>query len=176
MGQEINDMITRIIPQLQQLWTLIFAVSVLMGLILVFTGLYRLGTSGGRAGASSPAMPKITVLIGIIILNIPAVLDTLAMSTLDEPSVQALTYIPPESTGRMYIQLAVYLIQIIGLLALIRGWSLMDKIGRNGDSVFWKASTHIIGGFMAVNIVECFRLVGLSIGGPVQNAVSFTFG
>jgi hypothetical protein len=135
-----------------------------------------LGKSGGRAGAGSPTMPKMTVLIGIIILNIPAVLDTLAMSTLDQPSALTLSYIPPESTGRLYIQLAVYLVQIIGLLALIRGWNLMDRIGRGGDSSFWKASAHIIGGFMAVNIVECFRVLGLSFGGPIQDAVSFTFG
>lgn len=176
MGQEIEQMIARIIPQLQRFWTLIFTLSVLMGLVLVAVGLYRMGKSGGRAGASSPALPKATVLIGIIILNIPAALNSLAMSTLAEPSIQALSYIPPQSAGQSYIRLAIYLIQIIGLCGFIRGWSLMGRIGTSGDAAFWKATTHIIGGFMAVNIVEWFRIFGFSIGGPIQDAISFTLG
>lgn len=176
MGQEINQMIERLIPQLQQFWTLIFLIAVLMGLTLAGGGLYRLAKSGGRVGAGSPGMPKTMVFSGIMIMNVPAVLDTLSMSTLNEPSVQALSYIPPESAGKMYIQLAVYLIQIIGLCAILRGWNQMDKINRAGDAAFTKASAHIIAGFMDVNIVEWFRVFGFTFGGPIQDAVQFTFG
>lgn len=179
MGEEINQMIARIIPQLQRFWLPILIISVLMGMTLIIIGLYRFAGAGNRAGSyyrSPLGLSAVMVIAGIVLVNIPAALDTITISTMQQTSMQDLSYVPPQTMGRSYIQLAVYLIQIIGLCGFIRGWNLMAKIGNRGDSAFWKATAHIIGGAWAVNIIGFFHMLGLSFGGPIQDAVSFTLG
>jgi hypothetical protein len=179
MGEEINQMISRVIPHLQRLWLPILIISVLMGLTLIIVGLYRFAGAGNRAGAyhrNPLSLSAVMVIAGIVLVNIPAALDTITMSTMQQASMQDMSYVPPQSMGRSYIQLAVYLIQLVGLCGFIRGWSLMGKIGSQGDSAFWRSTAHIIGGAWAVNIIGFFHMLGLSFGGPIQDAVSFTLG
>lgn len=176
MDQEINQMIERIIPQMQKFWLPILIISVLMGLAFIIIGMCRFASSGSRMGFQRAPLNGSTmlVLMGIVLTNIPAALDTLAFSTMQQASMQELSYMPPAGIGRNYIRLAVYLIQLVGLCAFIRGWGLMGHIGNRGG--FGRAATHIIGGAWAVNIIGFFHMLGLSFGGPIQQAVQFTFG
>jgi hypothetical protein len=177
MGQEINHMIERIIPQLQQFWLLILVISILTGLVFIIGGLLRLAGSGGRMGQQSRyASSSALVLCGFVLVNIPAALDTITLSTMAQASMQSLSYAPPESAGRNYIRLAVYIVQLVGICGFIRGWNLMGKIGSRGDGAFWKATTHVIGGCWAVNIIGFLRMIGFSFGGPIGQAVNFTLG
>jgi hypothetical protein len=176
MDQEINQMIERIIPQLQKLWLPILIFSVLMGLSLIIIGLCRQAAAGNRMGSQRSALSvnMVLVLIGFVLTNIPAALDTVALSTLQQPSIQELSYMPPEGIGRLYIQLAVYIIQLVGLCAFARGWSLMRDFGSR--RVLGRSAAHIIGGAWAVNIIGFWAMAGKSFGGPIQEAVQFTLG
>jgi hypothetical protein len=176
MDQEINQMIERIIPQLQKLWLPILIISALVGLTLMIIGLCRQAAAGNRMGSQrSPLSVNIVlVLIGFVLTNIPAALDTIALSTLQQPSIQELSYMPPEGIGRLYIQLAVYIIQLVGLCAFSRGLVLMREFGTR--PVIGRTAAHLIGGAWAINIIGFWAMAGKSFGGPIQEAVQFTFG
>lgn len=177
MDDEFVQMIERLTLQLQEFWTPILYLSVLIGLIFIIMGLYYAGKSGGRVGAAkSLSMSTLSLLVGFVLINIPAALDTMALSTLQQTSMQELSYSGSEGTGQIYIQLAVYIIQLVGLVGFIRGWVMIRRINSSGDSAFWWATTFIIGGCWAVNIVEVLRVLGRSFGGPVQDAIQFTIG
>jgi hypothetical protein len=175
MDQEINQMIERIIPQLQKFWLPILLFSVLMGLSLMTIGLCRQAAAGNRVGfqRSPLSVNMVLVLIGFVLINVPAALDTISLSTLQQPSMQELSYMPPAGIGRLYIQLAVYIIQLVGLCAFVRGWGLMRDFGSR--RVFGRSAAHIIGGVWAVNIIVFWQMCGKSAGGPIQEAVQFTF-
>lgn len=176
MGQEINQMIQRIIPQLQKMWLPILVFSVVMGLSLMVIGFCRQAAAGNRVGyhRSGLSVNMVLVITGFALTNIPAALDTIALTTLQQPSIQELSYMPPEGPGRLYIQLAVYIVQLVGLCAAVRAFGLMSEIGRR--PVLTRCAAHLIGGTWAVNIIGFWQMLGFSFGGPMQEAVQFTFG
>jgi hypothetical protein len=170
-------MIERVIPHLQKFWMPILAISFLMGLAFIVVGLFKMAEAGNRFSHQRTPFSgsSLMVLIGIVLMNIPGVLDTLTLTTLQQPSMQELSYMPPEGVGRSYIRLAIYIVQLVGLCAVVRGCALLRMTARNGGG-FGRAVTHTIGGAWAVNIIGFFRMVGLTVGGPIQNAVQFTLG
>ena len=89
MGQELNQMIERIIPQLQKFWMPILIISVLMGLTFIIAGLCRLAVSGSRMGHQRTPLNGSTALVlaGVILTNIPGALDTLTLSTMQQASI-----------------------------------------------------------------------------------------
>jgi len=177
MGDELNQMIDRIIPQLQKLWLPIVIIAALIGLTLMITGLVRIGKKSNKIGANNGggvSADAIMVLVGFILLNTYAALDTICMSTMAQTSMRSLSYMPSEGPGRAYIQLAVYIIQLVGIYGFICGWNRIKDIGYKSDGVFWKGATQIIGGCWAVNIIGFFQALGLSMGGMVQDAIQFT--
>jgi hypothetical protein len=172
MGEEINRMIERIIPQMQQFWVLIVAIITLTGLAILIIGLIQIVKNANRSGANQGnrfGSGSILLLIGFILINTYAALDSLSMSVFHETSMNSLSYLPPESLGQKYIQLAVYIIQMVGLCGFVKGWLIINK------SYAW-GITHIIGGFLAVNLVATLKSLGLSLGGPIQDAIQFTLG
>lgn len=61
--------------------------------------------------------------------------------------------------------LVVY-IQFIGLIAFIRGWVILSKMGKPGTpaETTGKALTHIIGGIIAINFVQFIQLIKETLG------------
>jgi intracellular multiplication protein IcmC len=57
------------------------------------------------------------------------------------------------------------LIQIVGLIAFIRGWLILVKTatGQQGGGI-GKGITHIIGGVLALNIVGTQQVINASLG------------
>jgi hypothetical protein len=115
------------------------------------------------------------LIVGAIFLNAPAFLDALSQTFLAQNSTQALTYQPPASEGQAYVQFAVFLTAIVGLIGLGRGLWLLKDSGRN-QGFMARGLIHIVGGILCVNLVETIRLIAQALGGGLPEAVRAIFG
>ena len=66
-----------------------------------------------------------TFVCAVLLLNLPALMDSLSMTVFNQSSEQSLSYSPPSSPGSVYIQFAVYAIATVGLIGIARGLCLM---------------------------------------------------
>lgn len=55
-------------------------------------------------------------------------------------------------------------VQFVGLLAFIRGWLVLNAIGKRQDATLGKGITHIVGGVFAVNIVVVAKITAVTFG------------
>jgi intracellular multiplication protein IcmC len=64
------------------------------------------------------------------------------------------------------VQIAILrLVQIIGVIAFIRGWLILAQSARQGSQpVIGRALTHIIGGILAINIIGTKNVIWATFG------------
>jgi len=141
------------------LWRLFTATAYVMGFLFGFKGVYALKAYGeARTMMSSNASLKgpITYLIvAVALIFSPQLYRDFLMTTFGSPDTTPLSWSSSTygiSTQTMKAVLG--LIQIVGLIAFIRGWLYISKSAdQSGQGNFVKGLTHIIGGIMAINIV-----------------------
>lgn len=157
---DFQSMLTNLAGSYPNIWKLLTAASYVLGFSLCFKSIYTMKIYGeARAMAASHASmktPLMYLLAGAALIFIPTTFSTINMTLFATPSI--LQYsgqggIPgwtAESTKAL-----VGLIQIIGLLAFIRGWIYIARAGEQGGQGgnVAKGFTHILGGVLAINIV-----------------------
>ena len=97
------------------------------------------------------------------------------MTVFNQTSEQSLSYSPPSSPGSVYIQFAVYAIQTVGLIGIMRGLCLLRDTP-NQSMNFSRGIVHLFGGIIAVNLVNFLRGIGATVGGDVQTYVAKIIG
>jgi hypothetical protein len=113
--------------------------------------------------------------VGVLFLNVPSFLDALSQTFLGQNSIQALSYQPPATEAQTYVQFAVFLTAIVGLIGLGRGlWLLKDSAQSQGFLA--RGLVHIFGGIVCVNLVETIRLIAQALGGGLPETVRAIFG
>lgn len=145
-------------PSVQSLIKLTIAASMIIGLYLVINSIYKLATlgeSGGQRGDSAKG-PLIMFFCGIalfgLMLSLRTVGETMMMgsgpgnflmptnSALNGPSAAAVVAI-------------MWFIRLIGFIAIIRGFLLLNKHGQGGQQgELGRGLTHILGGTACVHI------------------------
>jgi len=62
------------------------------------------------------------------------------------------------------IAAAMVFVQLLGLIAFVRGTLILKALGENKDGAMGRAMTHIFGGAAAINIAWTVKLLAVSIG------------
>ncbi|MDR2611360.1 MAG: hypothetical protein LBG06_00435 [Deltaproteobacteria bacterium] len=166
-----DDMLANLIPHLQGWWGALSAALCLAGLAIVVCGVASLAR-GAACGRARPwAAAAFAVGAGILLVNLPGFLDSLAQSVFGHASVQGLSYRPPEHPARHYVQFAVHLLALVGLAGVGRGLLLLrDSPERPGQ--LGRALVHIAGGTLCVNFVPTLRILGRSLGQDVASVIA----
>lgn len=167
--------IENLVPNLVPWWDTILIIGQLIGFILVAVGI-RSFVAGGRQQPSVKGA-VLSIVAGICMVNVIAILNIMAESILAKSSETGLTYSPPagSSPEGLYIQFGVYVVMLVGLAGVINGLILLKRSAEDGRLV-GSAITHIVGGTLGVNIVEFLHLLGASMGPSVEGAISSIFG
>lgn len=166
--------VENLIQNLTPWWQPIKLVGYLIGLGIVGAGLASF-VSGGR-GQPSNKGAIISIVAGIVLLNIMSLLDAISMSLLNKASETGLDYQPAgDGPEALYIQFAIYLVMLVGFAGVIYGCVLLKRSAEDGRQL-GAAITHMIGGTMAVNIVEFLNMLGASMGHAVEGAVKRIIG
>ena len=103
--------VANVIPHLQQWWPVLITLSYLVGVVFVVV-------SGAQAISQKQRLNRSTAVwtfwAAVLLLNLPTLMDSLAMTVFNQSSEQSLSYSPPSSPGSVYIQFAVYGIATVG--------------------------------------------------------------
>ncbi|MDR1870717.1 MAG: hypothetical protein LBS60_02115 [Deltaproteobacteria bacterium] len=167
-----DNILQNVIPHLVALWTILRSGFVVVGFGLIIWSLWRMAHPSRDRGFGL-VWPVLAV--GALFINLPSFLDTMSQTLLGQNSTQTLSYMPPASNAQSYVQFAVFLAAIAGLIGLGRGlWLLKDATKNQGSLA--RGLVHIFGGVICVNLVETIRLVAGALGGDLPEAVKAIFG
>ncbi len=168
----MENYVANVIPHLQQWWPVIIVLAYLVGIGFAMVSLAQSISHKQRFNRSIAVW---TLWAAVLLLNIPAFMDSLSMTVFNQTSEQSLSYSPPASPGAVYIQFAVYAIQTVGLIGIMRGLCLLRDTP-NQSMNFSRGIVHLFGGIIAVNLVSFLRGIGATVGGDVQTYVAKIIG
>ncbi len=173
------DILNNIAASLIPIQRLITGASYLIGCAFLFKAIYSLKVYGeARTMMSSSASAKEPILylmVGAILLYFPTTLQMMLQTTFNYNTV--LQYAPVNSnnnaldtlfgSGSVVGKPLAMLIQVIGLIAFIRGWVLVARSGSQGQQPggTGKAFMHIFGGILAINIVGTLTIINNTLYG-----------
>ena len=168
----IENYVAAVIPHLQRWWPVLVTLAYIIGVVFAFVALWQSISPQRRQNRSIAIW---TAVAAVLLLNIPAFMDTLSMTIFNQGSEQTLSYTPPSSVGSVYIQFAVYAIAIVGIIGIVRGICLLRDTS-NQTTNFSRGIVHIVGGILAVNLVTFLRGIGATLGGDVQATITKILG
>ena len=168
----MDNYIANVIPHLQQWWPVIILLSYLFGLGFGVISLVQAVSQKHRFNRSVAVW---TFWTAVLLLNLPPLMDSLSLTVFNQTSEQSLSYSPPSSPGSIYIQFAVYAIQIVGVIGIMRGVCLLRDTPNQAMN-FSRGIVHLFGGVIAVNLVSFLRGIGATVGGDVQTYVAKIIG
>ena len=172
MDESLKSIIENLIPQLQALWLPIVLFCILVGITFFISGFWILA----KKRENLKFLAWLSIIVGVMLTNFPAFLDTLSHTLLMEPHVEFMSYTPPPTVGALYIQFALYVIQLIGVGGVVQGILLLRTTQHYGDPAMGKAAIHMIFGTLAANVVLGLRYLGSTTGGMIEETVSKIIG
>ena len=159
----MDNYVANVIPHLQQWWPVLVRLAYLVGVAFAVVSLGQAISHKHRFNRSTAVW---TFVCAVLLLNLPALMDSLSMTVFNQSSEQSLSYSPPSSPGSVYIQFAVY---AIARLCLMRDTP-------NQPMNLSRGLVHLFGGIIAVNLVTFLRGIGATIGGDVQTYIARIIG
>lgn len=151
----------------------------LIGAAFLFKAIYSLKIYGEQrtmmSNSASVKEPLMYLIVGVMLIYFPSTFSTVMMSTFGYENV--LQYAPINSpnqalnalfgAGSLVGKPLVMLIQVIGLIAFIRGWVLIARSASQGQPPggTGKGFMHVFGGVLAVNIVGTLNMINNTLYG-----------
>lgn len=163
----VGSMFVAFQPSVQALIKLAIAVSMIMGLVLIINSIYKLAQLGENAGQRGESLkgPLFTFACGIALFGLMLSLRTVGETMLMGSGPG--DFLLPGSSGasgmsQTVILAVLWFIRLVGFLALIRGFLLLNKHGQaNGgqQGELGRGLTHIFGGVAAIHIDFTARIL-----------------
>lgn len=173
------DILTNIAKTLEPVERLLTGAAYLIGLAFAFKAIYTLKVYGeARTMMSSNASikePVVYLMVAAIFIYFPTGLGMILQTTFGDSSI--LQYAPINSQnstidtlfggGSVVGRPLTMLIQVIGLVAFIRGWVLIARSASQGQPPggTGKGLVHVFGGILAINIVATLRIINNTLYG-----------
>lgn len=173
------DLLTNIAKSLAPVERLITGGAYLLGIAFMFKAIYSLKAYGESrtmmSSSTSAKEPIVYLLVGGVLLYFPTTLQVLMQTTFNYSTV--LQYAPVNSksnaldtlfgTGSIVGRPLTMLIQVIGLIAFIRGWVLIARSASQGQPPggTGKGFIHVFGGILAINIVGTITMINNTLYG-----------
>lgn len=172
------DVLTNIANNLVPIERLITGSAYLLGIIFAYKAITCLKHHGERASAQQQAgikEPLIYFLVAAVFIYFPTALSVflktsfgysniLAYNSLQTQNPTLNTLFGPSSeVGHSLSRI----IQVIGLIAFIRGWVLISRSATHGQSPgsMSKGIMHVVGGILAMNIVGTLEILNNTLYG-----------
>lgn len=174
------EMLTRLAESLLPVERLITGGAYLIGCAFLFKAIYSLKVYGEArtmmSNSASVKEPIMYLLVGAILIYFPTGFKIFMMSTFGYENV--LQYAPVNSSNQSLDTLfgngsvvgrpLAMLIQVVGLIAFVRGWVLVARSASQGQPPggTGKGLIHVFGGILAINIVGTINIINNTLYGP----------
>jgi intracellular multiplication protein IcmC len=173
------DILRNIAASLEPIQQLITGVAYVMGIAFAFKAIYSLKVYGeARTMMSSNASlkePVTYLVVSAVFIYLPRAMKVLLMTTFGDTDI--LPYAPINSSNGTLdalfgsnspvgASLSLF-IQVIGLIAFIRGWVLIARAAGQGGQpgTTGKGLMHVFGGILAINIVKTLEIINNTLYG-----------
>jgi intracellular multiplication protein IcmC len=173
------NILTNVANSLVPVQRLITGGAYLIGCAFIFKAIYSLKVYGEArtmmSSNTSVKEPVVYLLVGAVFIYFPSAFSTLMQSTFGYENV--LQYAPVNSgnqtldflfgNGSVVGRPLTILIQVIGLIAFVRGWVLIARSASQGQPPggTGKGLMHVFGGILAINIVGTINMINNTIYG-----------
>lgn len=173
-----TNIIINIANNLLPVERLITATAYLLGIFFAMKALFSLKSYGEArtmmSSHSSLKEPMAYFLVSAMLLFFPTGLAALLNTTFGSSNI--LQYAPIDSQNKALSILfgsdsvvgrsLVIIIQVIGLIAFVRGWVLIARSSGQGQpGSLGKGITHVFGGILAMNIVLSLQIINNTLYG-----------
>jgi intracellular multiplication protein IcmC len=156
----LGQILSNLEQQLPAVWRMLIALSYVMGIGFTLIGLFRLKKYGQQTvmmmAAANIGEPMIFLFVGIALFYLPTMMNSMVETFWGYGLSGIQAYTMTTSAGPTWDQVInplMRVVQIIGLIAFMRGLTLLTRMaGQSQPGVLSKAFVHIIGGIMAINI------------------------
>ena len=152
------QMLIRFSNSYPAIWGMLTGVCYIIGFCLSLKAVYSLKIYGDMRTMTSTQTsimgPLTMFIVAAVLIFIPSAFHVLNYTVFGYNS--PLSYTQAQTTiNPVVIKALVGIVQIVGLIAFIRGWLILSAHAQHpgGQATLGKALTHIIGGLLAVNIL-----------------------
>ncbi len=168
--------ITNLSESFGNIQKLIVAISYVMGVGMAVKGvmMYRVFANQSMSSAQRGefAGPLVWITIGCLLVYFPTTLDSslqTVFGTSDLGNANELVAYSSISTVEKWKSISDVIIQyvkLIGLIAFVRGWVILSKMGHSGaqPGSISKGIIHVIGGVLLINIVDTVNMLATTFG------------
>lgn len=159
----IQQMIINIANTMPDLLAMFSAITYVIGFLLVLKGIYKLKEYGEmRTSMSSQTNlwpPLITITIGTLLIFFISTYQVGLQTLFSYTS--PLAYTEGSDSAEDLIPAVVSIMQVVGVIAFIRGMLLLNNAGHPGaqQGGIGKGLAFIIGGLLAINIYGTFEML-----------------
>ncbi len=167
----LQTMLINLQSSYPNLWRLLTATAYVVGFFFILRAIHYMKVYGEMrtmmASNASVKTPVTLIIVGSALIYAPTAFQTLMMTTFGSANVTPLSYAGHYSGWSNQATVALLgLVQIIGLIAFIRGWIFLARAGEQSSQpgAFGKGMTHIIGGLLAINIVGTWDVIKATLG------------
>jgi len=173
------DILTNIASNLLPVERMVTGAAYLIGLAFAFKAIYSLKIYGeARTMMSSNTSikePVVYLMVAAIFIYFPTGLSIMLNTTFGSSSI--LQYAPVDSSnqalnslfgsGSVVGQSLSLIIQVIGVIAFVRGWVLIARSASQGQPPggTGKGLMHVFGGILAMNIVATLEIINNTLYG-----------
>lgn len=164
----------------QPMTTLISAIAIAVGLTYIFKGLVASTKIGTDPRAAAPTTIIVNLVMGAVLISVGSSLKMMVMTlfggnvvTMNE--FQGINWSQFDAstttteTADKTVKAILMFIQVIGMIAFVRGWLVLKKAAEGGQATVAQGLTHLVGGAMAVNIASMLKVMDKTFGTSIMN-------
>lgn len=141
-----------------------------MGIFFVLSSIFKFSQLGSNP-QMSPKVPLTMFVVGICLFALPSALvvvqETMAMGGSGPGDMLVSTSATLGQMTKKGIEGLLWFIRLIGYIAFVRGWLLLNQAGQGKDGALGRGLTHIFGGVAAINAKLTAEILANSIGMPL---------
>lgn len=168
----ITEMLNHVNDQLPSLWRFTTGFCYVLGIGMALKSLTQFKAYADMrlmSAAMAPELkkPLLSLVVAMVLLYTPTLAKISLNTFFNSPSPTAYEADSSFSDDfNLMVQIFGNIVELIGLIAFVRGWILLSHIGHNGSQpgMFGKAMAYICGGICAMNIFGTWDILKGTLG------------
>lgn len=164
----VADIIKNIAETVPQLMLFTTALAYVLGFFFVFYGIILLKKYGEQrtqmSGEAKLAAPLLNIFVGAALIYLPSAVQSGLTTFWLNPNPYGYEGEAGDEWSE-FIKACFLIIQLVGVIAFIRGLLLLTKLGGQGQpGSFGKAMAHIIGGIFCIDMYDFLQAIFQTFG------------
>lgn len=167
----VGDMFANFKPSALALYEFAFYAAWVIGVSLMITAIFRFAQLGSNP-QMHPKTPIINFVVGAFLIAMTSTLNLVGQSIAtggwdSSRNPGSILVNSPRSIGAQVdiIQQGILaFLMLIGIIAVIRGWLLLNQMAMGKEGVLGRGLTHIFGGVMLINLHNFGPIIAKSLG------------